>query len=125
MTSEIEKIGISFLTNFRSKLKEYDRAVVIGAALSLTPIFPACLFGFFLSVLNFSLLKRGRLLKRNYKLVIVSLIFSLTFTTAWGYLLYSFELAIFMDFLKGGLKFFLNLMNVDQINVPQQEGQSV
>lgn len=125
MTSEIEKIGIAVLANFRSKIKEYDRAVVIGAALSLTPIFPACLFGFFLSVLNFWLLKRGRLLKRNYKIVIVSLLFSLTFTATWVFILYSFELVIVIDFLRGGLEFLLNLMNVDQIDVPQPNGQSV
>ena len=125
MTSEIEKIGISVLANFRSKIKEYDRAVIIGAALSLTPIFPACLFGFFLSVLNLWLLKRGRLLERNYQIVIVSLLFSLTFTATWVFLLYSFELVIVIDFLRGGLEFLFNLMNVDHIDVPQQNGQSV
>ena len=125
MPSEVEKIGISILANFRSKLKEYDRAVVIGAGLSIIPIFPACLFGFILSAVNFWLLKTGRLLDRNYKIVMVSLLFSLTFTAMWVFLLYSFELAIVIDFLRGGLEFLLSLINVDQIDAPQQKGQSV
>jgi hypothetical protein len=83
MQSALERYLIEKLQNARSFSTRHDRGVVIGAALSFTPIFPACWIGFVISVLNLSLLKRGRLSRNEEKIVHLSLAVSAVFSLIW------------------------------------------
>lgn len=87
MQSALERYLIEKLQRARSFSARHDRGVVIGAALSFTPIFPACWIGFVLSALNLALLKRSRLSQNEEKVVHLSLAVSTVFSVIWLWIL--------------------------------------
>jgi hypothetical protein len=86
MRSGIEIYLIDKLAKFRVILKNHDRAVLLGAALSFTPIFPACFFGLIISLINFVLIHKGATDQREGRLVKISLAVGFINSLLWVYL---------------------------------------
>ena len=76
------------LQSLRKLLRTRDRAVVLGAALSFVPIFPACFLAFLLSAINYILIMSGVINQSEKRLVLLSLVISAVFSLLWIYILY-------------------------------------
>ena len=83
MPSSLENELQNVLLRVRSKLRDTDRAVVIGSALSCIPIFPACTIGLLISLANLYLIKAKKLDHENYRTVLVSVFIALLFSLIW------------------------------------------
>jgi hypothetical protein len=83
MPSSLENELQNVLLRVRSKLRDTDRAVVIGSALSWIPIFPACTIGLLISLANLYLIKAKKLDHENYRTVLVSVFIALLFSLIW------------------------------------------
>jgi hypothetical protein len=90
MQSEIEKYVSQKLHEFGEAIRNRDRGVVIGAVLSFTPIFPACIAGVAISAINILLIWKGRLARSENNLVKISLFIGCLNSIGWVYLLYYF-----------------------------------
>lgn len=87
MQSALERFLLEKLQDAKSFSARHDRGVVLGAALSFTPIFPACWIGFAISLLNLFLLKSGRLSHGEEKIIHISLAVSAVFSILWIWIL--------------------------------------
>jgi len=87
MQSALERFLLEKLQDAKSFSARHDKAVVLGAALSFTPIFPACWIGFTISLLNLFLLKRGRLSRGEEKIIHLSLAVSAVVSILWIWIL--------------------------------------
>ena len=83
MPSSLENELQNLLFRLRTKLRDTDRAVVIGAALSWVPVFPACTIGLFISLANLYLIKAKKLDHKNYRTVLISVFIALLFSLIW------------------------------------------
>jgi hypothetical protein len=88
MKSELEKYALERLGVLRSSIRGRDRGVVIGAALSFTPIFPACFLGFVVSCVNLMLLKKNKISRRESLLVKSSFVVGGLVSVLWLYVLF-------------------------------------
>lgn len=87
MRSGLEAYAAEKLTAFRESLKSRDRAVVLGAILSVTPIFPACFIGVIISLVNLMLIHKHMTSPREGRLVKISLAVGCINSLIWLYLL--------------------------------------
>lgn len=85
MRSGLEGYAAEKLAALRAGLKHRDRAVIVGAVLSFTPIFPACFFGVVLSLLNLVLIHRKITDPREVQLVRISLAIGCLNSLVWLY----------------------------------------
>lgn len=86
MRSGLEGYAADKLAALRAGIRNRDRAVVIGAALSFLPIFPACFFGALLSLFNLALIYSNRTSLREKRLVVISLVVGCLNSILWVYL---------------------------------------
>ena len=86
MQSGLERYAVEKLTALRAVIKNRDRAVVLGAALSITPIFPACFFGVILSLINLILIQKNIINRREQRLVKISLAIGFFNSLIWLFL---------------------------------------
>lgn len=86
MRSGLESYAAAKLAALRADIKSRDRAVLLGAALSFTPIFPACFFGVIISTLNFALIRRNLTSRREERLVNISLVVGCIYSLLWLYI---------------------------------------
>jgi len=83
MPSSLEYEMQKLLFRLRNRLRDTDRAVVIGATLSWVPVFPACTIGLLISVANLYLIKSNKLDHKNYRTVLISVFISFLFSLFW------------------------------------------
>lgn len=108
MESEFERFMIRSAHKFHEKIKLYDRGVVWGCLLSITPIFPACFFGLLLSLANVIFGITGRLNRRNTEVAVVSSLAGATFSLLWLYFFISVDIRVMADYLTS---FFIEAVN--------------
>jgi len=83
MKSGLEKYLSKTIAAARSRFKDRDRAVFLGGILSFSLVFPAVLFGFLLSCINYVLIKKGITNNRELRLVRVSILFGGISSCIW------------------------------------------
>jgi hypothetical protein len=95
MRDEIEQTLLNISVRFRNKLNCYDRIVVVGFALSINPIFPSCVIGLLLSLLNWFILSDTAQSKPDKRLIKISVVVGVALSTFWVFLLFkSWELLV-------------------------------
>lgn len=95
MRSGLEIFLTDAMYRLRDRLRRRDRAVVIGAVLSFCPIFPACLVGLLISGVNYVLIHRGITRASDQRLVEISLIVSVIFSSVWLTVIYAYGQVVF------------------------------
>ena len=88
MPSRLENEVRYLLFRLRNRLQDIDRAVVVGAALSWMPVFPACTVGLFISLANLYLIKADKLDRKNYRIVLISIFIAVLFSLIWVVVFY-------------------------------------
>lgn len=89
MQSKLESFLSTKVQAFKDSIQNRDRAVVIAALLSFTPIFPACTIGAVISILNLYLVKIGTLKRSELGLSLTSLAAGMLYTILWVVMLSS------------------------------------
>ena len=108
MQSKLESFFLSKVHALKRSIQNRDRAVVIAALLSFTPIFPACMIGAAISIINLYLVKIGTLRRSEIRLSLYSLATGMVYTAIWFFILSSLS-----DTFEG---FFSGLLDV--LNAP-------
>ena len=104
MQSKLESFFLNKVQIFKNNIQHRDRAVVIAAVLSFTPIFPACMIGAVISIINLYLVKIGTLKRSELRLSLFSLVAGIIYTAIWVAILSS---------LSGAFgAFFSNLLDI-------------
>lgn len=83
MQSGLERYAAEKLAVLRARIKNRDRAVILGAALSTIPIFPACFIGVIFSLINLILIHKGITSRREQRLVKISLVIGCINSLIW------------------------------------------
>lgn len=100
MQSKLEIFFLGKVQALKDSIQNRDRAVVIAALLSFTPIFPACMIGAVISIVNLYLVKMGSLKRSELRLSLFSLAAGMVYTILWVVMLSSLS-ATFGAFLSG------------------------
>ena len=100
MQSKLESFFLSKTHALKRSIQNRDRAVVIAALLSFTPIFPACIIGASISIINLYLVKMGTLKRSELRLSLYSLAAGMVYTAIWIFILSSLS-ATFAAFFSG------------------------
>lgn len=83
MQSALEKFLKRKISVFWARVKNNDRGVLLGAVLSLIPVFPACTIGVGISMFNLILIYKGKLAKDYLNLIFTCIAFGVIFTLLW------------------------------------------
>lgn len=86
MRSGLEHYAAKKIDAFWASIRNRDRAVLLGASLSVVPMFPACFFGVMLSLVNLFLIRKNITNQREAGLVKVSLAIGVLNSLIWLYL---------------------------------------
>lgn len=89
MQSKLEFFFLKKVQAFKNNIQQHDRAVIVAAVLSFTPIFPACMIGAVISIVNLYLVKIGTLKYFELKLSLFSLAAGIIYTVIWVVILSS------------------------------------
>lgn len=117
MRSQLEIALEEFFVRLRQSVRSRDRAVVLGVILSCIPVFPACLLGAVVCLMNLLLISSERLPRENLGLARLGLVVGAVFTSVWLFALifinpfelYSSWLAIGWDVVIGMFDFWVTL----------------
>ena len=101
MRSGLEHYAAAKVSAFWASIRSRDRAVLLGAALSVVPMFPACFFGVILSLGNLVLIHKGVASQSEARLVKISLAIGFLNSVVWLYLF--FVLGEFFGFFLGNI----------------------
>jgi hypothetical protein len=108
MRSQLESELVRILNGLRSYVAGRDRFVLIGLALSLLPVFPACLIGAIISVANVYLGRSGRLSLDEIRLSRLGTLVGLSLTIGWIFIFYFFspfsDIGAALDFVSSFIK---------------------
>lgn len=115
MQSEIEKYASQKLRELRKAINHRDRGVVVGAALSFIPVFPACTIGLAISVVNFFLIRKEKLGRSEGNLVKISLAVGFLNSILWIYILLYVGGGLFatIGFISDMLQMPPNILNLE------------
>lgn len=87
MRSGLETYLIEVIYKCKKIFMRRDRAVLIGAALSIAPFFPICILGLGLSIMNAIMIAIGRTRSDELPLVLASIVFGCVNIVIWIYLI--------------------------------------
>jgi hypothetical protein len=88
--SALERAAYEILKSVRINVGTTDRAVLLGLILACIPIFPACLVGTIICILNFLLIKKKKLSLTEEKFVKIGSLIGVCNTFLWIFFLYQF-----------------------------------
>jgi hypothetical protein len=120
---------VQILDRLRSYVAGRDRFVLIGLALSMLPVFPACLIGAIISVANIYLGRSGRLSHDEIRLSRLGTVVGVGLTIAWIFIFYFFnpfsDIGAAWDFVHSLIKSLLRNFLPNNGTIPQISSENV
>ena len=124
--SKLEQEALNLAGNLQQRIRRTDRAVIIGFLLSITPVFPACVVGLMLCIINYVLIRSQKLPENNRKIVKIGMVSGLILTISWIFVFMLIDpLSTFSTFIDNGYNILSKLFKSLWIQSPISAGVAV